>query len=73
MTCSCTPPHSSPQCLEAVGVKYTGVAAAPGSVSAENSRQSSSASTNGAPIIANGSAVPRPSEQFVPSMRQVPG
>lgn len=59
--------------MEAVGVKYTGVATTPGQWRALKAVQKASALINGAPMMAKGSAVPRPSEQLVPSIRQVPG
>ena len=67
------PPHSTPWCLEAVGVNHTGVLSTPGSFRALKARDSASLWTKGAPRMPKGSAVPRPSEQLVPSKRQVPG
>ena len=73
LTCSSTPSHGSPLCFEAYGVKQAAVKITPGRPSRFMVPASAAPSTNGAPIISNGHAVPLPSETFVPSNRQVPG
>ncbi|CAM5304576.1 hypothetical protein SGRI78S_02375 [Streptomyces griseus subsp. griseus] len=70
-TCTCTPPTVFPANLENVGAKYASRKATPGS-----SRAFAAAaqrwSTPSAPRSSKGRVVPRPSERFVPSKRQVP-
>ena len=73
LMCSCTPSQASPFHFDADGVKYAAVNTTPGRFFAFISRASHTASRNGAPMISNGQAVPRPSETFVPSKRHVPG